>query len=173
MPYAQRIALGGRGADEFEEFFARYARVVAAAVALATGDIAAAEDAVQEAMTSAYVDWAGVSRMGRPDIWVLRVAQRKAIDAWRKRSREGVLEDGSTATSAPDVIQRLWVTWGLQRLAPEDRMLVILRHRDSLSVDEIAAALQKPSSPAHITSSTMVGASAPSCPPFSQCCSGR
>lgn len=144
MPQAHRIALGGRGADEFEDFFARYAREVAAAVALATGDIGAAEDAVQEAMARAYVDWARVSRMDRPDIWVLRVAQRKAIDAWRKRRREGVLDDGAAATSAPDVIQRLWVTWGLQGLTPEDRMLVVLRHRDSLSVDEIAAALRKP-----------------------------
>src|ERR1700681_1474685 len=116
MPLAHRIAPGGRGANEFEAFFARYAREVAAAVALATGDIVAAEDAVQEAMACAYVDWARVSRMGRPDIWVLRVAQRKAIDAWRKRSREGVLDDGATATSAPNIIQRLWVTWGLQRL---------------------------------------------------------
>jgi RNA polymerase sigma factor (sigma-70 family) len=42
------------------------------------------------------------------------------------------------------VVQRLWVTWGLEHLTAEDRLLVILRHRDSLSVDEIAVALGKP-----------------------------
>jgi RNA polymerase sigma-70 factor (ECF subfamily) len=143
MPHPDRIALEGNRARGFDEFFDRYAREIAAAVALATGDIAGAEDAVQEAMTKAYADWARVSGMERPDLWVLRVAQRKAIDAWRKRNREGALEDDAGAARVPDVVQRLWITWGLERLTPEDRMLVILRHRDSLSVDEIAAAVRK------------------------------
>jgi RNA polymerase sigma factor (sigma-70 family) len=144
MPHPDQIALEGKRTHGFDEFFDRYARELAAAVALATGDISAAEDALQEAMTSAFADWGRVSRMDRPDLWVLRVAQRKAIDAWRKRKRESVLGDESAAT-VPDVVQRLWIAWGLERLSPEDRMLVILRHRDSLSVDEIAAAVRKPS----------------------------
>ncbi len=141
MPHPNRISSDGKGAREVSEFFDRYARELAAAVALATGDIAAAEDAIQEAIASAYSDWDRVSRMGRPGIWVLRVAQRKAIDGWRKRHREYALDDESTRASVPDVVQRLWVRWGLERLTPEDRMLVILRHRDSLSVDEIAVAV--------------------------------
>lgn len=144
MPRSNRIRRGAEVSREFNEFFDRYAREIAAAVALATGDVAAAEDAVQEAMTNAYADWGRVSQMGRPDIWVLRVAQRKAIDAWRKRHREEFLHNQSPSASVPDVVQRLWVTWGLASLTPADRMLVILRHRDNLSVDEIAAALKKP-----------------------------
>ncbi|MGA8361876.1 MAG: sigma-70 family RNA polymerase sigma factor [Candidatus Dormiibacterota bacterium] len=144
MPRSNRIRRGAEVSREFNEFFDRYAREIAAAVALATGDVAAAEDAVQEAMTNAYADWGRVSQMGRPDIWVLRVAQRKAIDAWRKRHREESLHNQSPSASVPDVVQRLWVTWGLASLTPADRMLVILRHRDNLSVDEIAAALKKP-----------------------------
>lgn len=144
MPRPNRVSHEGIGSRGFSEFFDRYARELAAAVALATGDTAAAEDAIQEAMASAYSDWDRVSRMGRPDIWVLRVAQRKAIDGWRKRHREGAIDDESTRASVPDVVQRLWVRWGLERLTPEDRMLVILRHRDNLSVDEIAVAVGKP-----------------------------
>jgi RNA polymerase sigma-70 factor (ECF subfamily) len=144
MPYLHRPGDFGGSSRDFSEFFERFARELAAAVALATGDVSGAEDAIQEAMTAAYADWNRVSQMGRPDIWVLRVAQRKAIDVWRKRRREGVLDDASARASVPDVVQRLWVTWGLESLTPEDRMLVILRHRDSLSVDEIAVALRKP-----------------------------
>ena len=144
MPYPHQPGNEKGRLRDFSEFFERYARDLAAAVALATGDVSGAEDAIQEAMARAYADWNRVSQMGRPDIWVLRVAQRKAIDTWRKRRREGVLDDASTRDSVPDVVQRLWVTWGLASLTPQDRMLVILRHRDSLSVDEIAAALRKP-----------------------------
>ncbi|HEV3309553.1 MAG TPA: sigma-70 family RNA polymerase sigma factor [Chloroflexota bacterium] len=144
MPIPDSVTHEGKGFRGFSEFFDRYARELAAAVALATGDIATAEDAIQEAMASAYSRWDRVSRMGRPDIWVLRVAQRKAIDTWRKRRREDALDRASTSASVPDVVQRLWVTWGLEHLTAEDRLLVILRHRDSLSVDEIAVALGKP-----------------------------
>ena len=144
MPYPHRPRDEGGRTHDFSAFFERYARDLAATVALATGDIAGAEDAIQEAMAIAYSDWNRVSRMGRPDIWVLRVAQRKAIDAWRKGRRESELDDQATRASAPDLVQRLWVTWGLANLTPEDRMLVILRHRDALSVDEIASAVRKP-----------------------------
>jgi RNA polymerase sigma factor (sigma-70 family) len=144
MPYLHRRGDEGGRAGDFTEFFERHARDLAAAVALATGDVSGAEDAIQEAMAAAYADWSRVSQMGRPDIWVLRVAQRKAIDTWRKRRREGALGEASASETVPDVVQRLWVTWGLASLTPEDRLLVILRHRDSLSVDEIAVALRKP-----------------------------
>jgi len=142
MPHASPTGTEGNDGN-FDEFFSRYARELAAVIALAIGDVSAAEDAVQEAMTRAFEDWKRVSQMARPDIWVLRVARRKAIDAWRQRSREGALSSEAPAPSAPDALQRLWVRWGLERLTPDDRMLVILRHRDNLSVDEIGAALRK------------------------------
>jgi len=134
-------AAGASNRRDFEGFFATYARELAAIVALATGEITSAEDSVQEAMTRAYADWERVSRMERADLWVLRVAQRFAIDSWRKRRRELPSEAASGASAAPPDIQRLWVRWGLENLGPEDRILIILRHRDGLSVDEIALAL--------------------------------
>ena len=144
MPHPSRIGRDEKRSRAFAEFFDRYAREIAAAVALATGDVTGAEDAVQDAMASAYAYWARVSGMDRPDIWVLRVAQHKAIDTWRKHMRERELDPDSTVATVPDVVKRLWVVWGLEHLTPEDRMLVILRHRDGLSVDEIAVAVRKP-----------------------------
>jgi RNA polymerase sigma-70 factor (ECF subfamily) len=124
---------------DFEDFFEHHAGALAAVVALATGDVGLAEDAIQEAMTRASNDWPRVGAMARPDLWVLRVAQRQAIDAWRRRRREVSLELADMASVVPDEILRLWVRWGLERLTPEDRLLLILRHRDGLSVDEVAA----------------------------------
>ena len=127
----------------FEEFFEEHARNVAAILALATGDPGLAEEATQEAMARAFARWDRVARMDRPDRWVIRVAANLAIDAWRKRRREA--SDGSlpVAAEAPDQVRVLWVRWAMERLSPEDRILLILRHRDGMSVDEISRTLSK------------------------------
>jgi RNA polymerase sigma factor (sigma-70 family) len=122
----------------FEDFFESSARQVAAIVAMTTGDIALAEDATQEAMTRAYARWDRVSRLDRPDLWVTRVAANLAIDAWRRRRREVGLA-AVTAAVPRDEIRSLWVRWAMERMTPEDRLLLILRHRDGLSVEEIGA----------------------------------
>ena len=124
------------GAD-FDVFFRTYAREVAAVVALTTGDLGLAEDAVQEAMTRAHARWSRVSKLDRPDLWVIRVATRIAVDGWRRRRRETGLEDSPDAHTDTE-IQRLWVRWGLEQLTPSERALLILRHRDGLSVEEVA-----------------------------------
>ncbi len=125
----------------FEDFFAASARHVAAIVALTTGDVALAEDATQEAMTRAYARWSRVGSLERPDLWVTRVAANLAIDAWRRRRREVGL---AAATVAPrDEIRSLWVRWAMERMTPEDRLLLILRHRDGLSVEEIGVLVAK------------------------------
>jgi RNA polymerase sigma-70 factor (ECF subfamily) len=120
----------------FEDFFESSARQVAAIVALTTGDAALAEDATQEAMTRAYARWDRVSRLQRPDLWVTRVAANLAIDAWRRRRREVGLA-AVTAAAPRDEIRSLWVRWAMERMTPDDRLLLILRHRDGVSVEEI------------------------------------
>ena len=69
---------------DFHDFFETFARHVAAIVAVSTGDAALAEDATQEAMARAYVRWNRVSRLERPDLWVIRVAANIAIGASMK-----------------------------------------------------------------------------------------
>lgn len=132
------LPLDGEEEADFDVFFLAYAREVAAVVALTTGDPALAEDATQEAMTRAHAGWGRVSRLDRPDLWVIRVATRIAIDGWRRRRRETGLEDQPSPETNAE-IQRLWVRWGLEQLTPAERVLLILRHRDGLSVEEVAA----------------------------------
>ena len=126
----------------FEDFFESSARQVAAIVALTTGDAALAEDATQEAMTRAYARWDRVSRLERPDLWVTRVAANLAIDGWRRRRREVGLA-AITAAQPRDEIRSLWVRWAMERMTSEDRLMLILRHRDGLTVDEIGALTSK------------------------------
>jgi RNA polymerase sigma factor (sigma-70 family) len=127
---------------DFEDFFARYAREVAAIVALTTRDIGLAEDATQEAMTRAFQRWDHVGGLSRPDLWVIGVATRLAIDGWRRRRREVALFPGAASRSA-DPLQPMLVRWGLEQLTPEQRVLIILRHRDGLSNAEIGQVLGK------------------------------
>jgi len=132
-----------RGADDFEAFFATYARQIAAIVAVTTRDLALAEDATQEAMTRAYQRWPHVGSLSRPDIWVIGVASRLAIDGWRRRRREVELIAGADSGQPVDMLSPLLLKWGLERLSPQERLLIVLRHRDGLSNDEIARLLGK------------------------------
>ena len=138
------------GEQTFDEFFEQNARRVAAVVALSTGDLAIAEDATQEAMARAHARWTRVSRLDRPDLWVVRVAANIAIDSWRRRRREVSLSEGRHVADAPDLVRALWLRWAMEKLTPEDRLLLILRHLHGMSVDEIGASLER--SPHTVTS---------------------
>ena len=128
----------------FDDFFQASAREVAAIVALTTGDLGLAEDATQEAMARAYSRWTRVSKLDRPDLWVIRVAANIAIDTWRKRRREVNLALPAVSLPTPrDEVTALWVRWAMERLTPEDRLLLILRHRDDMSIDEIGVSLSR------------------------------
>jgi RNA polymerase sigma-70 factor (ECF subfamily) len=50
-----------------------------------TRDVAGAEDALSDAFAAALVDWPKHGVPDRPDAWLMAVAQRKAIDAARRR----------------------------------------------------------------------------------------
>lgn len=132
------------GRLSFEDFFRASAREVAAIIALTTGDVGLAEDATQEAMARAYARWTHVSKLDRPDLWVIRVAANIAIDTWRKRRREvNFAPSAGSSTTPRDEVTALWVRWAMERLTPEDRLLLILRHRDELSIDEIGVSLSR------------------------------
>jgi RNA polymerase sigma factor (sigma-70 family) len=131
----------GAGERDFEEFFTRYAREVAAIVALTTRDIGLAEDATQEAMTRAFVRWDRVGGMSRPDLWVIGVATRLAIDGWRKRRREVELIATAEPRASADLLDPILLRWGLDKLPPRERVLIILRHRDGLTNEEIGKLL--------------------------------
>jgi RNA polymerase sigma-70 factor, ECF subfamily len=140
---SSRTAVVGESVLDFDEFFEAFARQVAAIVAVSIGDAALAEDATQEAMARAYVRWNRVSKLDRPDLWVIRVAANIAIGSWRRRRHEVGLSDSTPSVEPRDEIRVLWLRWAMEQLTPEDRLLLILRHRDGMSIDEIAASEAK------------------------------
>jgi RNA polymerase sigma-70 factor, ECF subfamily len=65
-----------------------YGKLVAF-LAARSGDLAAAEDALSEALAAALSDWPANGCPANPEAWLLTVARRRLIDAHRRRSASG------------------------------------------------------------------------------------
>lgn len=77
---------GGDKANAVAEAVARgsYGKLVAY-LAARTGDVAAAEDALADAFAAALDDWPASGIPDKPEAWLMTVAQRRLIDASRRR----------------------------------------------------------------------------------------
>jgi RNA polymerase sigma-70 factor, ECF subfamily len=115
------------------------------------GDLALAEDAVQDAVLAAAVDWARRGVPDRPGAWLTTTAWRKALDRIRRdralAARLPALAEPAAApafdeegSSLPDDRLRMLFACCHPALAPEARMALTLRSVAGLTVPEIARA---------------------------------
>jgi len=124
-----------------EGLFRQSYRPIVQALALACGDLAAAEDATQDAFAQAWLRWNRISRYENPGAWVRRVAINKLRNAHRSRLRgEAAMErlntGVSTTASMPEPNPDLVL--GLQRLPYKQRLSAVLYYVDGLSTAEVA-----------------------------------
>ncbi|MCL7375905.1 SigE family RNA polymerase sigma factor [Streptomyces sp. 35G-GA-8] len=126
--------------EEFDAFYATTARRLVAAVYAMTGDLAEAEDAVQEAYVRAWQRWSKLTREGDPLPWVRTVAMRLAISTWRRtRSRlRAHLLHGPQADVPGLSADRVALVAALRELSPDQRRAVVLHHLLDLPVDQVA-----------------------------------
>jgi RNA polymerase sigma-70 factor (ECF subfamily) len=108
------------------------------------GDLAAAEDATQEAFAQAWVSWSRISRYDNPGAWVRRVAINRLRNAHRSRLRgEAAVQrmnpEVSSVTSPAERDSDLVL--GLQRLPYKQRVCAVLFYVDGLSTSEVAQAM--------------------------------
>lgn len=112
-----------------------------------TGDANLAEDAVQDALTTACAKWHKVSAADDPAAYVRRMIVNAHISWWRRFRRREVPEAEPTATAATtgdgtsdraeaDAVWALCAT-----LPPRQRAAVVLRFYEELSYAEIAVLL--------------------------------
>lgn len=112
-----------------------------------TGDVSLAEDAVQDALTTACARWSRVSRADDPEAYVKRMVVNAHISWWRRfRRREApVAEPTRTASSAPDgsaARADAEAVWELCKTLPDrHRAAVVLRFYEGLSYAEIGVLL--------------------------------
>jgi RNA polymerase sigma-70 factor, ECF subfamily len=119
------------------------------------GDLALAEDAVQDAVLAAAVAWPRTGVPARPGAWLTTTAWRKALDRVRRdrtlaarlpdladpAAMDHFDTDAFDVSSLEDDRLRLLFTCCHPALAPEARIALTLRSVGGLTVAEIARAL--------------------------------
>jgi len=140
--YTEVVSLDRVVRDHYGRLFAGLVRVLR--------DVQLAEDALQDALAAAVVQWPE----GEPDdpaAWLYSTARHKAIDRLRRRTLEadatGLLQDleadRSEGPSALDPVRLLFLCCH-PVLAPEARVALTLRTLGGLSTDEVARAFLVP-----------------------------
>ncbi len=127
-----------------EALFRQSYRSIVQSLALAGGDLAAAEDATQEAFAQAWVRWGRISRYDNPAAWVRRVAINKLRNAHRSRIRgEAAVERMKLESSSgqPPREPQWDLVAGLQSLPYKQRLCAVLFYVDGLSTTEVAHAI--------------------------------
>ena len=121
--------------------------LVTAALVRRYGNLADCEDAVQEALLEASVNWPATGIPRDPRAWLLTVARRRYIDAVRsdaarqaREEREAALGAAGTEATARDDSLELLVLCCHPVLQPVSRVALTLRAVCGLSTAQIAAA---------------------------------
>ncbi|WP_460715240.1 SigE family RNA polymerase sigma factor [Nocardioides dilutus] len=132
------------GTSTFEDWATARVPALLRFAYLVVGSQHAAEDAVQEALTSACAKWARVSRTRDPEAYVRRMIVNAHVSGWRRTRRESPVEvvrettyaDPEAAVDTGDAV------WGVcQRLPRQQRAAVVLRFYEDLDYPEIAEIL--------------------------------
>ncbi|GHJ10179.1 MULTISPECIES: SigE family RNA polymerase sigma factor [Micromonospora] len=127
--------------DGFDEFYRGSRQRLLGFVYALTGNLAEAQDAVQEAYIRAWQRWSTVSGYDDPEAWVRVVASRIAVSRWRSlRSRaRAYLRHGVTTESVPGPgTETLEVVAALRQLPEEQRTALALYYLLGMPVAEVA-----------------------------------
>ena len=122
-----------------------------AALTRVLGDIQLAEDAVQDAFTTALERWPGAGTPGNPGAWIITTARNRAIDRLRRERTfarkaellarlEALPADEDDVSAIPDDRLALVFTCCHPALAAESRVALTLREVAGLTTTEIAHA---------------------------------
>jgi RNA polymerase sigma-70 factor (ECF subfamily) len=130
--------------DGFAAFYAGSYRRLLGQLFAVTGDLAEAENALQEAYARAFVRWPRVRDYDLPEAWVRRVALNLAAMAARslRRRATALLRLGpppAVPELSPDLID---LHDALHALPLGQRQVIVLHHLVGLPVDEVARELR-------------------------------
>lgn len=136
--------MGGTEASEraqtFDAFYAGTSRRVLHQMYAMTGNLADAQELVQEAYARAWQRWSSVSAHDDPEAWVRTVAWRLAASRWRK-TRNGVaamLRHGPAPDTPGPGVDNVALTAALRQIPEAQRRAIVLHHLVGLSVAEVA-----------------------------------
>ncbi len=124
---------------DFDEFYlVNFQRLVVQLYAY-TGDMAQAQDVVQEAFARALPRWAKVSGYDDPAAWVRRVALNLVSNRWRQLRMFRAFANQHRERYAPEPSpDRVMLRDALATLPPTLRRVLVLHYLADMSVREIA-----------------------------------
>ena len=140
---AEHITIGARSDDEFRSVFTAAYGPVVRTVWLVVHDRAAAEDIAQDAFVELYRHWRKVRRYERPDLWVRRVALRKAQREASRTVRRTELERAQAGAERDNgarepVLPDTRVLDAIRDLTPRQRAIVVLFYLEDRPMAEVA-----------------------------------
>ena len=126
----------------------RYERAVLGVALGILRDHHAAQNVAQDAFATAFERLGTLRRPGRFAPWILGIARRRAIDLWHERSKRPqrtVSVDCVAARGDGRLDERVEKAFeAIDRLPERQRLVVLYRYCDGLSVREIAEATGSP-----------------------------
>ena len=133
-------AVTGRAAS-FDGFYAAAGPRLVRQLHAMTGDLAEAQDCVQEACARAWQRWDRLQDYDAPEAWVRTVAWRLAVSRRRRvvSSAKALVRSGPP-DDVPDLSpDHVALVAALRRLPAEQRRALVLHHVADLPVAEVAA----------------------------------
>ncbi len=144
----QDLGAGGerrltRDAEEFRAFYSAALPRVYGYLLHRSGSSATAEDLTQETFLAAVVEVRKERQVDEPFAWIMGIARHKLLDHYRRqdRARSRVASEiAETPAERTDDGDGRAIT-ALASVPGDQRIALVLRHVDGLSVPEVAAAL--------------------------------
>jgi RNA polymerase sigma-70 factor, ECF subfamily len=126
--------------EEFDAFYHATNRRLLHQMYAMTGNLADAQECVQEAYARAWQHWKTVHQAADPAAWVRTVAWRIAASRWRK-TRNGVramVRHGRPEHTQPPSPDHVALVAALRQISEEQRRAIVLHHLVGMSVEEVA-----------------------------------
>lgn len=124
----------------FDLFYSRTADSLLRQMVMVTGDLAEAEDVVQEAFERAWLRWPQVHDCAYPEAWVRTVAHRLAVSRWRRLRNASAawLRLGPPVAPHDVAPEHVALVAGLRLLPAKQRVAIVLHHLADLPVEQVA-----------------------------------
>jgi RNA polymerase sigma-70 factor, ECF subfamily len=143
-PLAGKSEALGLEADGFRRFYdAALPRVYGYLLHRSGGSISVAEDLTQETFLAAVRELRRGRRIDAPMPWIYGIARHKLLDHYRRQERSAriTVSESETMLAEPPAEVDDRALAALAAVPPAQRIALVLRHVDGLSVPEVAAAL--------------------------------
>jgi RNA polymerase sigma-70 factor (ECF subfamily) len=135
-----------KDAAGFDAFYSGTNRRLLHQMYAMTGNLADAQELVQEAYARAWQRWATVSTYDDPAAWVRTVAWRLAASRWRraKTAMAAMVRHGAPEDAREPSIDNVALVEALRQIPEVQRRTIVLHHLVGLSVAEVAHETKSP-----------------------------